>query len=89
MKVNEVVDEIHAEKNEVKVYATANFENCPDRNLSEDYFASFREFILSDNHLQKNIADIKTVNLTSRQLDNLLFIVMQKDIVFFLNHPLV
>ena len=40
VKLNKVEDEIHSEKNEVKVYATATFETCPDRELSEDYFAS-------------------------------------------------
>ena len=74
MKLNEVVDEIHSERKEVKVYATGTFENCPDCELSEDYFASLKKFILSENHLQNNISDIKTVHLTSRQLDNLMFV---------------
>ena len=64
MKVNEVVDELHAENSEVRVYATANFKKCPDQNLTEYYFESLRKFILRENHLQNNIGQIKTVHLT-------------------------
>ena len=38
--LKEVSDEVLVEKSEVKVYATAIFENCPDQNLSEDYLVS-------------------------------------------------
>ena len=71
---NEVKDEIHEESSEVKVFATGLFENCPDQYLTEDYFVSLRKFILSENHLQNNISDIKTVHLSSRQLSSLMFI---------------
>ena len=66
----EVNDEIHEERSEVNVFATVIFENCPDEMLSEDYLVSLKKFILSENHLQKNIKDIKTLHLTSRQLND-------------------
>ena len=34
---NEVADELLQEKSEVKIFATAVFENCPDQVLNEDY----------------------------------------------------
>ena len=55
---SEVHDEILVETQEV--FATAEFENCPDEILSEDYFESLRKFMLSEQHLQNNMQDIKT-----------------------------
>ena len=69
---SEVHDEILGETQEV--FATAEFENCPDEILSEDYFESLRKFILSEQHLQNNIQDIKTSFLTSRRTNGGLFL---------------
>ena len=72
--LSEVNDEILAEQIEVKVFATANFENCPDQFLSEDYLESLQKFILSENHLASNISNVKSVNLSSRKLRNHLYV---------------
>ena len=69
-----VRDEFVEEDIEVKVFATGVFENCPDGNLSEDYFVSLRKFILSENHLQQNISSIKIAQLSSTQLGEQLFV---------------
>lgn len=71
--LNEVMDEL-VEESEVIVYATGVFENCPDENLSEDYFVSLQKFLLSENHLKNNITNINTAHLTSRRLRSQMFI---------------
>ena len=67
---NEVHDEILLENKEVKVLAIANFENCPDPSLSEDYFISLQKFISSENHLARNISNIKADYMSSRILQS-------------------
>ena len=71
---NEVRDEFVLEDTEEKVYATGVFENCPDANLSEDYFESLKRFVLSESHLQDNIDGVKIVQLSSRQLGPQLYV---------------
>ena len=70
--LSEVCDEVLKES-EVKVIATAKFENCPDEQLSEDYFISLRKFILSENHLERNISHVKANHLESRTMKNQLY----------------
>ena len=70
---NEVGDEILLENKEVKVLAIANFENCPDPSLSEDYFISLQKFISSENHLARNISNIKADYMSSRTLQSQLY----------------
>ena len=70
---SEVQDELVHEQSEVKVIGVGVFENCPDENLSEEYFGSLKKFILSESHLQENIANIKILQLSSRQLGEQLF----------------
>ena len=69
----EVIDEVHQEHREVKVYATGIFENCPDQRLFDEYFESLQKFILSENHLQSNISNVKIVPTSSRQTSHLLY----------------
>jgi hypothetical protein len=69
----EVKDEVHQEQSEVKVYATGIFENCPDQSLYDDYFESLQKFILSENHLQSNISNVKIVPISSRQTSHLIY----------------
>ena len=71
--MNEVKDEMYSEQDEVKVFATGIFENCPDYELHEDYLLSMRKFILSENHLQSNISDVRTAPLSSRQSSSKLY----------------
>ena len=52
----------------MKVLATGIFENCPENNLSGDYYESLRKFILSEKHLEENISSVKFAKLPSRQL---------------------
>ena len=40
----------------VPVYCTATLENCPDGVLSQEYGDSIRRFLVSESHLQQNIA---------------------------------
>ena len=40
------------------VHATAEFENLPNRNLTEDDILSLQSFICSEDHLTRNIANI-------------------------------
>ena len=63
---NEVRDEIVEE--EVKLFATGVFENCPDETLSDDYFESRKKFIFSEKHLEENISCVKFAHLSTRQL---------------------
>ena len=63
--LSEVRDELVSEETEVKVLATGIFENCPDNNLSEDYYESLRKFILSEKHLEENISSVKFAKLPS------------------------
>ena len=72
-KASEVRDEVVEEQSEVKVMAIGLFESCPDFELSDDYFASLRKFVLSEAHLQKNIESFKFARLSSRQLGTGLF----------------
>ena len=44
------------------------FENCPDDDLSEEYFVSLQKFILSEKHLEENISSVKIAKLSTRQL---------------------
>ena len=69
----EVKDEVHHEQSEVIVYATGIFENCPDQRLFDEYFESLQKFILSENHLQSNISNVKIVPTSSRQTSHLLY----------------
>ena len=57
------------------VRATAVFENCPDENLTEDYFGSLQQFVGSEDHLKRNISslNVKTSNLASRESGNGMF----------------
>lgn len=72
--ISEVRDEVVSEHSEVKVYATGVFENCPDNTLTEDYYVSLRKFVMSEPHLQDNIASVKMTQLSSRQLGPQLFV---------------
>ena len=69
----EVKDEVHQEQSEVKVYATGIFENCPDQRLFDEYFESLQKFILSENHLQSNISNVKIVPISSRQTSHQIY----------------
>ena len=72
----EVSDEILSEQIDVvTVRATAVFENCPDENLTEDYFGSLQKFLASEDHLKRNIlsVNVKTSNLASRESGNGMF----------------
>ena len=62
-----VQGEILHESDEVRVFGTAVFENCPDGILSDEYFVSLQKFIFSETHLQSNIADVKFQPGSSRQ----------------------
>jgi hypothetical protein len=66
---NEVRDEFLFEDSEVKVYATGVLENCPDEELSEDYFVSLRKFICSEPHLENNVVCVRFSHLSSRQIN--------------------
>ena len=44
------------------------FENCPDSQLTGDYYESLRKFILSERHLEENISSVKFAKMPSRQL---------------------
>ena len=68
--IGEVNDELVQERNEVKIVATAIFENCPDDILSEEYILSLQKFIFSESHLQSNIADAKFKPSSSRQISH-------------------
>ena len=72
-QANEVSDELVEEHSEVEVSATGLFENCPDSELSDDYFVSLRKFIFSEPHLQSNIVSVKIAKLSSRQFGVELF----------------
>ena len=62
------------EHSEVKVYATGVFENCPDKTLTDDSYVSLRKFVMSETHLEDNIASVKMAQLSSRQLGPQLFV---------------
>ena len=64
----EVQDEFVPELKEAIIFATGVFENCPDDDLSEEYFVSLQKFILSEKHLEENISSVKIAKLSTRQL---------------------
>ena len=68
----EVKEEILPE--EKIVLATAVFENCPDENLSQDYSESLRRFILSEDHLQKNLGKIEMGLVSTRRSNSGFFL---------------
>ena len=49
------------------------FENCPDSNLTDDYYGSLKKFILSEEHLKTNISSVKMAKLSTRQLEPQLY----------------
>ena len=53
-------------ENVVAVYCTATLENCPDSQLNEDYSQSIRRFLLSEQHLERNIQSTELQYLSSR-----------------------
>ena len=61
---NEVKDEIHSEYSYVKVFGKDIFENRPDDVLHEEYLLSLWKYILSRNHLQSNISDVRIAPLS-------------------------
>ena len=73
VSASEVQDELVQEQCEVKVTGIGVFENCPDANLSKEYFESLKKFVLSESHLQDNISSVKIAQLSSRQLGTQLY----------------
>lgn len=51
---------------EIPVYCTALIENCPDCELTEDYYQSIRRFLVSEEHLVKNISSAELQFISSR-----------------------
>ena len=54
----------------IAVYAIATLENCPDAQLDDDYGASIRRFLTSEQHLDQNVASVDLHHLSSRSFRN-------------------
>ena len=50
------------------VYATAIFEDSPFETLLQEDYSSLQKFILSEEHLVKNICHLESQHLSSREL---------------------
>ena len=50
------------------VYATAVFEDSPFEMLLQEDYNSLQKFILSEEHLVKNICHLESQNISSREL---------------------
>ena len=55
---------------EVVVFATAVFENSPQKDVTQDDFKSLEKLMLSENHLKENISRIEAGQQTNRQFRN-------------------
>ena len=71
--LSEVCDEVLKES-EVKVIATAKFENCPDEHLSNEYGDSLQRFLASEQHLCQNIASAEFQHQSSRSFRSNVFV---------------
>ena len=56
----------------IPVYCTAMVENCPDSHLNEEYRASIRRFLASEEHLVQNILSTEIEHISSRSFRNML-----------------